>query len=194
VLGLVVLILTIRGVGLGTRIAVVLGFGLLLLASVVIAAEVGAGALWEFRLTRLAYGAEVRLALLGTGLRALFENPLLGTGLGNEMRAFYEIGAGARVSHNDFISIALMTGLPGLALYLAFNLAWLVAIWRLPRGWLRSGLLGLFLANLVGGMFNPAWSKKMTWLLAGLCAAAVVAYRRSDREPYEPESAPVAAP
>lgn len=83
-------------------------------------------------------GSGNRSALLGTGVRAVREHPLAGVGPGRFQARKYataDMPAQAREhpgkSHNQYLSMAAETGLPGAVAFVVL-LGWLA--WRMPRG------------------------------------------------------------
>jgi O-antigen ligase len=91
-------------------------------------------------------GSGHRGEILSTGLRAVAEHPIAGLGLGHFRPSYFgsastpqEVIDNPGKAHNEFLSIAAETGIPGLALFL-FLLGWLARSFN-PRD--PSGVFGL---------------------------------------------------
>jgi putative inorganic carbon (HCO3(-)) transporter len=155
-------------------------------------------ALWERWDEIKMRGGDVRtLELWPAGLRAFAQNPWLGSGLGTNAGAMYQVRgtrAGGGVVHNGPLAVAIELGLPGLALYLGFIAYALV---RLLRALAQSRKQGreketvfavVLVASFVGYM--TTWFKgggaeyqKMLWVLLGLMSA----YARILEQPPGPQ-------
>jgi O-antigen ligase len=126
-------------------------------------------------------GSGSRSALLETGLRALRQHPVTGVGPGRFQARRYataDMPEQAREhpgkSHNQYLSVAAETGVPGALLFVAL-LGWLA--WRLPRGRAEGlgalGALGFFclLSLLHDPLFHVQASQALVLLLGlGLSA------------------------
>jgi hypothetical protein len=103
------------------------------------------------------YGLD-RLYFYITGLHLFLTHPFLGVGAGNYQffdRSYADVSAGG-ISHNEFITVAAETGIPGL-----FVLFWfVVALLKIPRTFnLRAGDRNdpLYWAKVAGFVFLIAW-------------------------------------
>jgi len=103
------------------------------------------------------YGLD-RLYFYVTGVQLFVTHPLLGVGAGNYQffdRIYAEVSAGG-ISHNQFITIAAETGIPGLFMFLWF----LVALLRIPRRFKLRTLDrrdSLYWFRVAGVVFLLAW-------------------------------------
>ncbi len=100
-----------------------------------------------------------RIEFLQNSLEIVREHPLFGVGTGGFPRAYAEHAAVSGVAptvnpHNDYLLIAVQTGIAGFALLLhLFYRQWRLAA-RLPLSWDRSVARGLVLVMAMGGLFN----------------------------------------
>lgn len=125
----------------------------------------------------LSLGGRVRL--WRAGMRALPGHPLLGYGTGGFIGAISpQVGSGAMVAHNSFISVLVEQGMIGLILYLLMFLTAYRAVRRLPLLERRFGLV--LMATLVVAMLPLTWEdRKPVWFilaaLVGLSRALTAA-------------------
>jgi len=176
-LGLAAMLLCYRRWSLGRRVT------LAVLAIVLVV-----GVVWLGPLTGLYGGgleakiAEIRAKGLETGgraqvwalsIRAGIEHLAFGIGVGNTLPYTAVHGHGLiKVSHNDFLTHFAETGLPGVLLYTAFIIAVFARAWRIGEPWLRAGMIGLFVAQVLSSMANPSFGVKGFWLQMGLILLA----------------------
>jgi O-antigen ligase len=181
ILGVIAFLLTLKRLTIGKRVGVVIGLIALGLLVTIFASYFGVGEIWDDRMSEsgLERGIQGRAWRFVGGISLAADNPIFGVGFGNEIPAYLRAGMPPTVSHNAFITIAMAVGLVGLVIYLVFLGVWLLGVWRLPGGWLRSGLIGWWIAFVGASMFNPAFEKKITWLAAGIAAAAIATYGKS---------------
>ena len=103
------------------------------------------------------YGLD-RIYFYMTGFQLFVTHPFLGVGAGNYQffdRVYAEISAGG-ISHNEFITVAAETGIPGLIILIWF----LVALLRIPRKLnLRAGDTDnpLYWIKVAGCVFLLVW-------------------------------------
>jgi putative inorganic carbon (HCO3(-)) transporter len=138
---------------------------------------------WEE--TRTKRGDIRTMELWPAGLRASTRSPWLGSGLGTNADAIYDIRgtrAGGAVAHNAPLAVAIELGLPGLALYLGFIAYALVRLLRVLTARMRQGSSkeAVFAVVLVASFmgYMTTWFKgggaeyqKMLWVLLGLMSA-----------------------
>ncbi len=132
-----------------------------------------------------------RLGAYKTGWRMFTQNPVLGVGLGGFYRRFldYKVpdarfpknyirgSESGMEAHSTYLQFLAETGIVGLALFLAFNLAVLRQILlllqkggsRLERG-LATGCAGAFAALVVQNGLNSQEYLKAFWLVVALVA------------------------
>jgi O-antigen ligase len=119
-----------------------------------------------------------RVMLTQRGLEYVSRSPVVGHGPGSFDRLYEEESGRAGVAaHNDLMSFAVETGLPGLALYLASLAAIAWALW--PRGssgiggadaLIVSALAVLVLVNIGAVIHNPTYFVEIQlpiWILVG---------------------------
>lgn len=193
--GLAVAVLTLRRIPMGKRIGMVVAVAVLIGAGFLFVALGGFGEAWKERMTGsggIGKGVQHRLAVWGAGVKVWSDNPVFGVGAGNESIGFYESGVMHIhiISHNDYIASFVEGGVIGGVLYLIFCGYWVVSVWRLPSGGVRSGLLGLTLALLLAGFFNPGLWKKFLWMPVGIsmCAVALNAQRQRQAAEHPSET------
>jgi O-antigen ligase len=192
VVGGIVMLFTLRKLSLLAKVGVLFAAAVVGLGAVYLAGQFGAGEAWAQRLSSdyLEQGVEARFGLARAALRIALSNPIAGVGIGQDVYAYGELGEW-REAHNDVLTVFIQMGIPGGLLFLsAIILNW-VYLWRLPPGPLRTGLLGLWTALLITGLFNPGISKKIYWFALGLGMAATAYSQRqraavSEYEPGEP--------
>jgi O-antigen ligase len=113
---------------------------------------------WRAGTVRENASAGIRLELYSVSVAIVREYPLLGTGTGGYPRAYAERAQGAAIKvsrnpHNEYLLIAVQTGLAGIAALLGlFFFQWRLAA-RLPAPESRLAR-GLVLAMVVGCLFN----------------------------------------
>jgi O-antigen ligase len=116
-----------------------------------------------------------RFKLWRAGLRAYPQHPILGFGTSGFIRAISpELGSGAQVAHNSFISVLVEQGIVGLTLFLLMFLAVFRGIRRrFPPAERRFGLV--LLGTLVVTMSPLTWEQqKSVWFV--LAALSGLAY------------------
>jgi O-antigen ligase len=193
--GLIMLLFT-RRIPAKTRVGLAIGLAIVAVGAYYFAAQMGAQAVWQKRTAEANIGAasRIRLERWKLAMSMAAENPVLGVGPGiQEGFEYVRKGYGFTVSHNDVISSLIQGGIPGAICFVGFLLAGFMGLWRLPPGILRAALLGMWVAFIVTGIFNPSLTKKILWLVAGITAAAIVCYGRSGAPatPAPLEEAPV---
>jgi len=192
-LGGLVLFLSLRGVPVSTKVLVSVVGILVIAGAVFFAVQMGAGAGWHERMAEssISEAASTRTAFWLTAVRGAMHSPLLGVGPGLEPLEFLRRGFGAAESHNDIASALLTTGIPGMLCFLGVVFAGWFGLWRLPKGIVRSSLLGLWTAVVVAGLFNPTLKNKLLWLPAGICVAGMVCFGwPQPQAPSEPVGGP----
>lgn len=121
-----------------------------------------------------------RLDFYSNTLQIVEEHALIGVGTGGFPEAFKQQVQGTDVlltnnPHNEYLLIAVQTGLPGLALLLyLFFTQWRCAP-RLPTALEQDAARGLVLAYLVNCMFNSALHDHADGLLFAFMTAALFA-------------------
>ena len=172
------MVLTVRSARFrtGAKLIMIASSLLLVLVAWAAVSQGGSGKVWTERISAkgLAEGYHARIEKWKESLELGLSNPVMGVGFGNEKQALYFSGFEASESHNDLVSALATTGIPGLLLFLGFLGAWLWEVWHMPRGVWRSALLGMWLAFITTGLFNPSLSKKPFWLAAAICATSIV--------------------
>ena len=143
-------------------------------------------AFWQrFDETIQSRGNERTLVLWPAGLSAFEQNPWLGSGLGTNADAIYEVRgtkAGGGVVHSAPLAVAIELGFPGLVLYLAFLAYITIRLLRALRARMRLGKSkeAAFAIVLVAGFvgYMTTWFKgggaeyqKILWVLLGLMSA-----------------------
>lgn len=104
------------------------------------------------------------------------ESPLWGLGVGRFAPDLLPYYGQSIVAHNTLITVAVESGLVGLALFVLYLVALGLRVWRLPAG-LRPMWLATLLC-LVVGTSTLTWNgRKLTWILPALalCSAALSA-------------------
>lgn len=111
--------------------------------------------------------ANSRIAIWGTALTMVSEDPVFGVGPGNFYDKYKELRAnrtGKNLSHahNDILNQAAMSGIPAAILFLVL---WAIILWRLYKGYMKcpegfqKGLIfGAFLASVVFFVMSQAES------------------------------------
>lgn len=119
-----------------------------------------------------------RVLLTQHGLRFLSQSPIIGHGPGSFDRLFEaESGRANVAAHNDVLSLAVETGLPGLMLYIFIlgSVAWALRPNR-PTGVLEAdalivtALVALGAINLGAAIHNPTYFVEIqlpVWILVG---------------------------
>ena len=125
-----------------------------------------------------------RFRLWKAGVHAFTYAPLFGSGTGGFIRAVTpQLGSGAQVAHNSFISVLVEEGLIGLILYLLMFLAVLQSVRRFPLLERRFGLV--LMATLLVAMMPLTWEdRKPVWVILAILAGLAQAIRT------EPAAAP----
>lgn len=119
-----------------------------------------------------------RIMLHEHGLKYIAQSPLLGYGPGSFDRLFMdETGQTDVAAHDDFLSLAVESGIPGLAI-------WMLLLWVLIRSlWIRrstgipevdvlivTALIALGAFNVMAAIENPAYFVELelpVWILVG---------------------------
>jgi O-antigen ligase len=193
--GLSMLLFT-RRIPLRTRVGLAIGLAIVAVGAYYFAGQMGAQALWQERTAEASVrsATDTRLHRWKLAISMAAENPVLGVGPGvQEGFEYIRKGYYFTESHNDVISSLIRGGIPGAICFVGFLLTGFMGLWRLPPGIPRAALLGMWVAFIITGMFNPSLTKKILWLVAGITAAAIVCYGRSGAPatPAPPEEAPV---
>jgi len=155
------------------------------------ATKFGAGELWQERMTSFAEGQVTRVHRWYVAAQIAMQNPLFGVGAGHEGYAFAESrsGFGYTESHSTLVTSLVVFGVPGLVIMLAYLAAVFMALWRLPKGYLRSGLLGLSLALVAESFTHNSLYDKSFWLAQGIFLAATHFYGLAHGSPESPDLA-----
>lgn len=163
-IGAVAAVLCYRRIGMGRRIA----YAVLLTVAVVAFVALGSvTGLWTPRLWERV--VEVWEGGLETGGRLWMwkeaflmgaAEPFTGVGFGNFA---FERTHGPLHAHNDFLAQFAELGIPGLLLYVGFLVTVFVRGWRVSHPVVRSAMIGLFVAAVVGSMANPSFARKSFW-------------------------------
>jgi O-antigen ligase len=119
-----------------------------------------------------------RIMLTRYGLEYLSQSPIVGHGPGSFHRLFEADSGRARVAaHNDFMSVAVETGLPGLALYVLTLASVVWILW--PRrstgipeadALIVTALVALGAINIGAAIHNPTYFVEIelpVWILVG---------------------------
>jgi len=177
-LGVVVMLLTMKGLSAGHKVLVLLAAVILVAGVFVVSGHFGAGEHWAHRMATnpVTEAAAARLRYWGDAFRGAMDHPVFGVGVGREALTLFLRSGFFRESHNDLITVLHTTGIPGLLLFMGFLFYAFKGLWSLRHGIARASLLGLWTALVVAGFFNPQLTKKIFWMPAGLCAAAIVLY------------------
>jgi O-antigen ligase len=174
--GLIMLLFT-RRIRLGARVGLAIGLAIVAVGAYYFAGQTEAQSLWQKRTEGADIGsaAKIRLERWQLAMSMAAENPILGVGPGVQENVEYvRKGYSFTVSHNDVLSALIQGGIPGAICFVGFLLAGFMGLWRLPPSILRSALLGMWVAFIITGMFNPSLTSKIFWLAAGSTAAAIV--------------------
>jgi hypothetical protein len=177
--GVVVFIVTLKGIPLRSKLLVLLIISAVAAMALFLTFRLGAERMWHERIQEFGAAAQARFERWQVGLQIASENLIFGTGMGNEPWEFARHGYFFTETHNDVLSALIRTGILGLLCYLGTLIFCLVSLWRLPRGVIRSSLLAVWLAILTYGTSQPSLAQKIFWLVAGICAAAIVAFQRT---------------
>jgi O-antigen ligase len=123
-----------------------------------------------------------RIKMWRAGIHAFPMHPILGYGTSGFIRAVTpELGPGALVAHNSFVSLLVEQGVIGLTLYLLMFLAAYRGVRRLPRLERRFGLV--LLGTLVMAMTPLTWEdQKSAWFVLGTLVAFAYARREAAAE------------
>lgn len=114
--------------------------------------------------------AELRRGAVTTGLAAMMDHPLSGTGAGTFPLTMEAENQRGMVAHNSFVSIGVELGLTGLALFLMVLLsAWQPALLRDTTD--RSLALSVAAAWLTIAVFASFEDDKITWFVIAIIAA-----------------------
>jgi O-antigen ligase/polysaccharide polymerase Wzy-like membrane protein len=117
-----------------------------------------------------------RFAIWMAGVHAFEQQPMMGYGVGGFVRAVTpELGSGALVAHNSFLSVLVEEGLVGLWLYMTMFLSVFAAVRRL------SGLEGRFALVLYATLFTAmsplTWEdQKAVWFIMAALVAMSALY------------------
>ncbi|MHC4981663.1 MAG: O-antigen ligase family protein [Planctomycetota bacterium] len=186
ILGGLTVLLTTRKIGFRKKFLIIFVAGSLAVSSIFLASKLGARKGWEAKTEAkaVAHSAGWRFSHWRKSLLIALENPVLGVGMGNEGLAYIRAGEPATEAHNDLISAMVTTGILGFICFVAILTVWFRGLWRMPHGTTRSCLLGMWVALVITGLFNPSFRKKILWVSAGIAAAAIAYYAqiREQRE------------
>ena len=118
-----------------------------------------------------------RFRLWRAGMKAFADAPLIGYGTGGFIRAISpQLGTGAQVAHNSFISVLVEEGLIGLILYLLMFLAAYRAVRRFPLLERRFGLV--LLGTVLVAMSPLTWEdRKSVWVVLAILVGLSQALR-----------------
>ena len=195
-MGVVVMLLTMKGLSAGHKVLVLLAAVILVAGVLVVSGHFGAAEPWADRMATksVAEAASTRWRFWSTALEEAIENPVFGIGVGREHEAMWRRGVGFTESHNDLITVLHMTGILGLLLFLGFLVYTFKGLWSVRHGIARASLLGLWTALVISGFFNPQLTKKIFWMPAGICAAAIVLFRPAAPPPTPKQAQPAGEP
>ena len=127
--------------------------------------------------------AQERWRDMGVATEFLFEHPVVGAGLGQDLLALNQVrGPTWRSVHNAYLNYGVDLGLPGLGLFLALLISTLHAVWKVERrlsGVLRFDELATFAHGLrvslltfaAAAFFYPVAYHFYFYYLAGLAVA-----------------------
>jgi hypothetical protein len=117
-----------------------------------------------------------RFAIWAAGVHAFEQQPMMGYGVGGFVRAVTpELGSGALVAHNSFLSVLVEEGLVGLWLYTTMFLSVFAAVRRLS-GLERRFALVLY-ATLFTAMSPLTWEdQKAVWFIMAALVAMSALY------------------
>jgi O-antigen ligase len=130
-----------------------------------------------------------RIMLTEHGLKYLQASPIVGHGPGSFHRLFEaESGRANVAAHNDMLSVAVESGLPGLGLYLLTLLSLAMALWpRRPLGIADAdaltvaALVILGAVNVGAAIHNPTYFVEIQlpiWILVGTALGILESGRR----------------
>ncbi len=137
-------------------------------------------------------GAQGRLNIWRAGLKMASDHPLVGVGPGNFAARIgdYSPALARCEPHNNFLAMLSETGLPGLALYIAFFFGAVGAAWRAGRysknAWIRSAacfIAAALVAYLTVGCFLTRHTQTLGYMLAG--ATVALTWKVPGRKPTE---------
>jgi O-antigen ligase len=172
--GIVVAVLTYRSLRWTSRVALLGGLAVALVAILFLGMAAGVFN-FDFLLSRFTELQERGLFKVGSrgvlwseAIRLGFEHPLLGVGSGNFIFWMADKGY-VKVAHNDYLNVLADTGFPGLVLFVGFLLASLGRAWRSAPPALRAGFIGLWIFQMIACMGNPSMHSKGFWLQAAGC-------------------------
>lgn len=185
VVGAFVLLMTCR-FRWHTKLGVVIGAVILVGGALLVANSLGAMDVWVNRISGKTFwdDLDTRFALWGTALRIGLDHPILGVGMGNEFYHYYMAGFARAAPHNDILAAFMLTGFPGLTMFITLVALVTVSLWRMSRGMMRSCQLGMWIAMLITGLFNPSFTTKVFWVNVGICLIAAIC-DREEREARE---------
>ena len=143
-----------------------------------------------------------RYGLMRGALESIARNPVLGSGPGSRVVAFYPEWEpedspvkdvmdefSPRETHNTLLEITADTGLLGLLLFLAINIILIRSasrkFKRIPPGFTRSALLALVFGLLTTeffALFDSVLYTKPIWILLGLTGGVLSLARRESRQ------------
>jgi O-antigen ligase len=121
------------------------------------------------------------------------QNPIFGLGLGSQTAvvSLYIPPEGGQIVHNEYLRLAMDTGMVGVALYAAAILAWVAGVVRAARG--RDPVVREFAIPAVGGICvwivvaitDNAFDyySAFTQFMGFFCAASIAAAALARREP-----------
>jgi O-antigen ligase len=177
-------LVTLKGLGAGKKILILVGLAVVLSITMFLASQVGVLDVWEQRMEgdTLEGSQESRLYKWERAVVVGIQRPVIGVGQGQEVVAYRRAGLGGKGSHNDVLTPLVVAGIPGFILFLAFLIVSMISYWKMPPGNLRSAMVGMWFAITFAGLFTTGWNKKILWVIAGIGAAAVVYYRDREKE------------
>jgi hypothetical protein len=137
--------------------------------------------------------SESHLSELRRGGDSLADHPQ-GYGLGNSGQTAQRFGAESRAGESVYLELGADLGVAGLALWVAFSLAVLVALlaraWRLPdpadrrvTAAVGSACAALFAIALISDVWGNPWSTYVLWWLAGSALSFAPAREQPPAEP-----------
>lgn len=196
-IGFLVMALTVRGKSLAWRVLFIGGGLAVGAATVIIAGALGlysVDAVYDrlLEIWQIGLRSGNRLELYRRAIQLGATHPVLGVGAGGYYVEAIKANWGSLSPHNDVLSAFAEGGIPGLLLYLGFLVALLRSGWRATDPWLRSCVVGLFVAAIVASLANPSFVLKGYWLHVAACVVAGTAFGPSSVA--ETVGTPAAAP
>jgi hypothetical protein len=106
---------------------------------------------------------------LRDGLRAVLEHPQ-GYGLGNAGVTAKRTGVEIKAGESTYTELGVDAGVAGLAAFVLWSLALLLALWR-REAWLAAAFAAVLLLGLQTDIIGVHWIAVVVWVSAGLALA-----------------------